>query len=138
MLFLQTYLILQMLHVVIQNYPSLSTCSVMSSSLWPLGLQPATLLCPWDFPGKKTGVGCHFLLQGIFLTQESNPGLSWAGGFFTTEPPGYQKRDFLENVSFSDYSQLLKNPRRLHFPDSSVNRFPDNFHHERHWKRKEK
>ena len=30
---------------------------------------------PWDFPGKNTGVGCHFLLQGIFLTQGSNPGL---------------------------------------------------------------
>ena len=26
------------------------------------------LLCPWDSPGKNTGVGCHFLLQGIFLT----------------------------------------------------------------------
>ena len=32
-------------------------------------------LCPWDFPGKHTGVGCHFLLQGIFPSQESNPGL---------------------------------------------------------------
>ena len=32
-------------------------------------------LCPWDFPGKNTGVGCHFLLQGIFLTQELKPGL---------------------------------------------------------------
>ena len=31
--------------------------------------------CPWNFPGKKTGVGCHFLLQRIFLTQGSNPGL---------------------------------------------------------------
>ena len=31
--------------------------------------------CPWDFPGKNTGVGCHFLLQGIFPTQESNPHL---------------------------------------------------------------
>ena len=29
-------------------------------------------LCPWDFPGKSPGVGCHFLLQGIFLTQASN------------------------------------------------------------------
>ena len=29
--------------------------------------------CPWDFPGKNTGVGCLFLLQGIFPTQESNP-----------------------------------------------------------------
>ena len=32
-------------------------------------------LCPWDSPGRNTGVGCHSLLQGIFLTQESNPGL---------------------------------------------------------------
>ena len=29
-------------------------------------------LCPCDFPGKNTGVGCHFLLQGIFLTQGLN------------------------------------------------------------------
>ena len=31
------------------------------------------LLCPWDFSGKNTGVGCHALLQGIFLTQGFNP-----------------------------------------------------------------
>ena len=31
------------------------------------GFQPARLLCPWDFPGKNSGVGCHFLLQGISL-----------------------------------------------------------------------
>ena len=38
--------------------------SVVSNSLRPHGLQPAKLLCPWDSPGKNTGVGCHFLLQG--------------------------------------------------------------------------
>ena len=49
-------------------------CSVaVSNSLHPNGLYPARFLCPWDFPGKNTGVGCHFLLQGIFLTQGSNP-----------------------------------------------------------------
>ena len=32
-----------------------------------------SLLCPWDSPGRNTGVGCHVLLQGIFLTQRSNP-----------------------------------------------------------------
>ena len=37
--------------------------------LWPHGLLHAKLLCPWDFPGKNTGVSCHFLLQGIFLTR---------------------------------------------------------------------
>ena len=33
---------------------------------------PARLLCPWDSEGKNNGVGCHALLQGIFLTQELN------------------------------------------------------------------
>ena len=50
-----------------------SVPSLMSSSLWPHGLYPTRLLCPWDFPGKNTGVGYHALLQGIFLTQGLNP-----------------------------------------------------------------
>ena len=51
------------------------SCSVMSDSLRPHGLQPSRFLCPWNSPGKNTGVGCHFLLQGIFPTQGSNLGL---------------------------------------------------------------
>ena len=47
--------------------------SVVSDSLQPHVLQPARLLCPWDSPGKNTGMGCHALLQGIFLTQGLNP-----------------------------------------------------------------
>ena len=39
-------------------------------TLRPHGL--ARLLCPWDSPGKNTGVGCHFLLQGMFPTQGTN------------------------------------------------------------------
>ena len=49
--------------------------SVVSDSLRPHGLQPARLLRPWDSPGKNTGVGCHTLLQGGFLTQGLNLGL---------------------------------------------------------------
>ena len=49
--------------------------SVVPDSLWLHGLQPTRLLCPWDFPSKDTGLGCHFLLQGIFPNQGSNPGL---------------------------------------------------------------
>ena len=45
----------------------------MTDSLQRCGRWPARLLCPWDVPGKNTEVGYHFLLQGIFLTQESNP-----------------------------------------------------------------
>ena len=37
--------------------------------------QPTRLFCPWISLGKNIGMSCHFLLQGIFLTQGSNPGL---------------------------------------------------------------
>ena len=47
----------------------------MSDSLQPHGLLPTRLLCPWDSPGKKTGVSCHILLQRIFPTQGLNPPL---------------------------------------------------------------
>ena len=43
--------------------------------LWHFGLQPARLLCSWDFAGKNTGLGGHFLLQGMFSIQGSNPHL---------------------------------------------------------------
>ena len=46
----------------------------MPNSLRPHGLQPIRLLCPWNSPGKNTGVDRHFLLQGIFLTQRLNLG----------------------------------------------------------------
>ena len=49
--------------------------SVVSDSLQPLRRQPTRLLCPWNSPGKSTGMGCHVLLQGIFPTQGLNPGL---------------------------------------------------------------
>ena len=39
------------------------SCSVVSDSQQPHGLQPTRLLCPWGFPGKSTGVGCHCLLR---------------------------------------------------------------------------
>ena len=43
---------------------------------WIVALQaPLSMGFPWDFPGKNTGVGCHFLLLGIFPTEESNLGL---------------------------------------------------------------
>ena len=51
------------------------SCSFMSDSLWPHGLSPTSLFHPCNFPGKTTGVGCHFLLQGIVPIQGLNPGL---------------------------------------------------------------
>ena len=45
---------------------------ILSHSVMSDSLQPARFLCPWDSPGKTIGVGCHFLLQGIFLIQGLN------------------------------------------------------------------
>ena len=56
---------------------------------WTPARDPARLLCPRDFSGKKAGVGCHFLLQGIFLTQGQNPCLlHQQENSFTTVPAG--------------------------------------------------
>ena len=88
-------------------------CSVMSNSLLLHGLYPTSFLCPWNFSGKNTGVGCHFLCQGLFLTQGLNLYLlclqHWVR-FFTTEPPG---KLLLMIV-------LLCNSVIVCFPDSSV------------------
>ena len=63
--------------------------SVMSDSLQPCGLQLTRLLCPRDFPGKKTGVCSHFLLQGFFPTYRSNQGLLHCRHtFLLSESPG--------------------------------------------------
>ena len=62
------------------------------NSLRHHGLEPARLFCACDFPGKNIGVGCHFLLQGIFLTQGSNPrllqGLRWQADSLALQPRG--------------------------------------------------
>ena len=66
--------------------------SVKPNSLWPHGLQPTRLLCPWDSPGKNTGVDCRALLQGIFWTHGSNLCLlcllHWQAGSLPLVPPG--------------------------------------------------
>ena len=62
--------------IMIHSYLSPDTvvcvCSVISDSLRPHGLWPIRLLCPGNFSGKNTRVGCHFLLQGIFPTHGLN------------------------------------------------------------------
>ena len=54
-----------------------------------LGTVAVKLFCPWDSPGKNAGVGCHALLQGIFLTQGSNAHfLHWQASSLPLVPPG--------------------------------------------------
>ena len=68
---------------------SLQSCLTLCD---PLDFSPARVLCPWDSPGKTTGLGCHALLQGIFPTQRLNPCLlsllHWPTGSLPLAPPG--------------------------------------------------
>jgi len=63
-----------------------SESEVMSNSVQSHGLFPTRLLLPWDSPDKSTGVGCHFLLQGIFLIEPWSPALQ--ADTLPSEPPG--------------------------------------------------
>ena len=72
--------------IVSEGHNFIYVCLVAKSCLTllqPYGPQPARFLCPGDFPGKNTGVGCHLSNP---RTEPASSAL--AGGFFTTEPPG--------------------------------------------------
>ena len=58
-----------------QLIPEVKSLSRVRLFATPWTEEPTGLLRPWDSPGKNTGVGCHFLLQGIFPTQGLNPGV---------------------------------------------------------------
>ena len=68
----------------------------MSDSVWPHRWQPTKLLCLWDFPGKNTRVGCHFLLQGAKVKSESEV----AQSCLTQRPHGLQPTRLLCSWDF--------------------------------------
>ena len=76
----------------------------MSNSSRCHGLQPARLLCPWNSLGKNTGVGCHFLLQGIFLVQGLNLGLLH---FRQILPCSYSSRIIMESKHSVQTHEIL-------------------------------
>ena len=84
---------------------------MVPDSLWSHVLKSTRLLCPWDFLGKNTGVGCHFLLQGIFPTQRSNPRLlhllHWQPCSLPLVPPGKPHQFTLKLLlTLSDSTQM--------------------------------
>ena len=76
------------------------SCSVVSDSLRPQGLQPTRLLCPWDFPGKSAGVGCQCLLlyAHYFL---KNAGLD------ETQARIKIARRYINNLRYTDDTTLM-------------------------------
>ena len=100
--------------------------SVVSNSSRPPGLQPTRLLCPWESPGKNTGVGCHFLLQCMNVKSESEVAQScWTlRDPLDCSPPGssvhgiFQAR-VLEWVAISFSMSLMKTCQMQHSPQLS-------------------
>ena len=81
----------------------------MSDSVRPQRRQPTRLLCPWDSPGKNTGVGCHFLLQCMKVKSErevaqSCPTLSDP---MDCSPPGSPSLGFSRQEHWSGGHRLL-------------------------------
>ena len=81
------------------------SCSVVSNSLRPHELQHARFLCPWDFLGKNTGVGCHFLLQCMKAKSESEvtqscPTLAtpWTAAYQVPLSMGFSRQKYLSGV----------------------------------------
>ena len=92
--------------------------SLVSDSLWPRGLQPSRLLCPWDSPGKNTGVGSIPFSRGWSSQPRAQTHVSCisriGGRFFTTEPPGkarladtHSPKDQLWEATYPSPTRLL-------------------------------
>ena len=102
---------------------SLRVCrvaSVVSDSLWPCGLQPSRLLCPWDSLGKNTGVSCHTLFQGLFPTQGLNPRLlhllHLQAGSLPLVPPGKPKILIIMGAKCTTSGFLKEPDKHGHIP----------------------
>ena len=75
----------------------------MSNSSRPHGLQPTRLLRPWDFPGKSTGVGCHFLLQCVKVKVKSLSHVQlfetpWTAAYQPPPSVGFSRQDYWSGV----------------------------------------
>ena len=77
-----------------------ATSRQLSPTVRPYRRQPIRLLCPWDSPGKNTGVGCHFLLQCMKVKSESEvaqlcpPSVTpWTAAFQAPPSTGFSRQE---------------------------------------------
>ena len=95
------------------------SCSVVSYSSWPHGLQPTRLLHPWDFPGKSTGVGCHCILLEI-------PRVTGIFGLGVQNEAGQRLIDFCqENALVIANTLFQQHKRRLYTGTSPETQKPN-------------
>ena len=70
----------------------------MSDSVRPRRRQPTRLPCPWDSPGKNTGVGCHFLLQCMKVKSESKVATPWTVAYQAPPSMGFSRQEYWSGV----------------------------------------
>ena len=105
------------MHMSAQSCPTL---------LQPHGLQPTRLLCPWDSPGKSTGVGCHFLLQGVFLTKRlklSTLRLLHCGGILYSSATGEALGAECQELYFLSSHLCSRGKRNVSYPTQATLQF---------------
>ena len=89
---------------------------VVSDSVRPHRQQPTRLHCPWDSPGKNTGVGCHFLLQCMKVKSESEVAQSclfatpWTAAYQAPPTMGFSRQEYWSGVPLTS---LKKRDREL-------------------------
>ena len=90
--------------------------SVVSDSVRPHRWQPTTLPCPWDSPGKNTGVGCHFLLQCMKVKSEregvqSCPTLAtpWTATHQAPPSMGFSRQEYWSGVPLPSPNYMVTN-----------------------------
>ena len=95
--------------------------SVVSNSVQPHRRQPNRLLCPWDSPGKNTGMGCHFLLQCMKMKSESEVA-QWCLTLRLLVTPWTAAYQAPPSVGFSrqEYWGRLPFPSPVHESESEV------------------
>ena len=91
------------------------SCPTLSDPMDCSPPNPTTprLLSPWDFPGKKSGLGCHFLLQSIFPHRGRTCVSHIAGRLFNTEPPGKPWGNTGTSQRSRTFTESLSQGRRL-------------------------
>ena len=93
----------------------------MSDSVRPHRRQLTRLPRPWDFPGKNTGVGCHFLLQCMEVKSESEvtqscPTLGWTATYQAPPPMGFSRQEYWSGLPLPYISKFRKFCNYLIFP----------------------
>ena len=83
----------------------MSEVAQSSPTLRPHGLQTTRLLCPWDSPGKNTGVGCHFFLQYMEVKRETEvawscptPSDPWTADYQAPPSMGFSRQEYWSGV----------------------------------------